>query len=301
MNAIRAQEADGIRRLFKYNSEDVRKVVPNYGKFVDGEITKNGRQHPLVKTQYFCEVIDAIAGMFTATRLAMLTAEPIENAEPAAGHTYAMTIDVGGQDEAILELDGLGNPGRDYLQVDIIEIDLSNLSVAQKPTYHVVKRFEWQGINHVDAFTALCAIIDHWNIMYIVEDATGVGEGLWGMFAKRYPTRTIPFKFTQQSKSELGYIFLGTIDTGRLRDHCHTEKVREQYSHCRSEILTGPQKTMRWGVRDGTRGADGLLVHDDCIIADALTAVLDQLDWFISAPTTIIDQSDVLKDMDNAY
>jgi hypothetical protein len=300
-NAIEAEKADGIRRLFKYNNDDVRKVVPAYGVFVDNEIKKLGRQHPLIKTQYFCETIDAIAGMFNAGRLALLTAEPLTDSSPQAGHAYAITMDVGGQDEAILELDGLSNPGRDYVTVDIVDIDLSNLSIAQKPTYHVIKRLEWQGVNHVDIFGALIAIMDTWHAQYIVLDATGVGEGLWGMCLKKYPTRTIGFKFTQQSKSEMGYSFLGMIDTGRFRDHCHTETVNEQYTNCNSEILLGPAHTMRWGVKDGTRGADGLLIHDDYILADALISQLDLLDWYIPTQTTIIEAPDVLQGMDNAY
>jgi hypothetical protein len=210
-------------------------------------------------------------------------------------------IDVGGQDEAMLELDGLSNPGRDYVQVDIVQVDLSSLELLQAPTYHIVKRLEWQGENHVNIFGAVSALVQTWNILFIVIDATGVGEGLWGMCAKKYPTKTIAVKFTQQTKSEIGYAYLGVVDTGRLRDHCHTKKVAEQYQNCTSEILLGPAKTMRWGVKDGTRNAEGNLIHDDCVITDALTSQLDKLQWYINAPTIIIEQPDVLKEMDNAY
>jgi hypothetical protein len=301
LHAIEAEKADGIRRLFKYNSDDVRKVVPNYGVFVDNEIAKLGRQHPLVKTQYFCETIDAIAGMFNAGRLAMLQAEAYTDPLPDPNATYALLMDVGGQDEAIIELDGMRNPGRDYVTVDIIRIDLSDLSITQKPIYHIVKRFEWQGVNHVDVFSAVAALVEAWHANYIIIDATGVGEGLWGMFAKKYPTRTVGFKFTAQSKSEMGYALLGIIDTGRLRDHDHTEKAREQYTFCRSEILIGPNKTMRWGVKDGTRNTQGQLIHDDIVLTDALVTQLDLLDWFVPMQTTIIEQPDVLKEMDGRY
>jgi hypothetical protein len=121
------------------------------------------------------------------------------------------------------------------------------------------------------------------------------------MFAKRFPTRTIPFKFTQQSKSEMGYQFLAMIDTGRFKDHCHTETVREQYEKCTSEVLIGPAKTMKWGVKDGTRDSNGNLVHDDYITTDALTTQLDIMDWYAQSETRIIEYTDVLKDMDNAY
>jgi hypothetical protein len=300
--AAREQEKqDGIRRVFMYTADDVRKVNKAYGTFVDGEVRKLGRQHPLIKTQYFCEEIDAIANLFNAGRLALIQAPPIENAQPQEGKTYCMLIDVGGQDEALLELDGMSNPGRDYVTLDIIEIDLSSLALLQSPTYHVNKRLEWHGVNHVDVFGAIVALIQSWNCLYLVLDATGVGEGLWGMCAKKWPTKTIPVKFTQQTKSEIGYAFLGIIDTGRFRDHCHTKTVDEQYVNCTSEILIGPLKTMRWGVKDGTRGADGQLIHDDYITADSLTSELDKLEWYIPGKTTIIEQPDVLEEMNANY
>lgn len=300
-NAIELEKQDGIRRHFQYNADEVRKVIPQYGHFVDGEIQKLGRQHPLVKTQYFCEEIDAIASMFNTGRMALIHAEQIENAQPEPGHIYCLVADIGGQDEAMLQLDGLSNPGRDYVTVGIVDVDLSSLQVAQAPTYHIVKRLEWQGANHVNIFGAIMALVQTWNCMYIILDATGVGEGLWGMCAKRYPTKTMGIKFTAQTKSEIGYSFLGIVDTGRFRDHCHTETVADQYANCTSEILIGPLHTMRWGVKDGTRGKDGQLLHDDYILADALVTQLDKLEWYVPSETIVIDSPDVLKEMDNAY
>ena len=68
LRAAREQEQkDGIRRVFISTCEDVRKDVPAYGHYVDGEIHKLGRHHPLIRTQYFCEEIDAQTGMFPAS------------------------------------------------------------------------------------------------------------------------------------------------------------------------------------------------------------------------------------------
>ncbi len=128
-------------------------------------------------------------------------------------------------------------------------------------------------------------------------DATGVGEGLWAMMDHAFPTRVIPVKFTQQGKSEIGWRFLSIIETGRFRDHAHTNEVRLQYSKCISEILPGPAKTLRWGVPDGTRGPAGELIHDDFILADSLTAKLDELEWHIHFRTFIIPGRDPLLDM----
>lgn len=299
--ARQEEKQDGIRRVFIYNSDEVRKVNKPYGQFVDSQIRKLGRQHPLVKTQYFCERIDAQTGMFNATRRALMVGDQPSQETPIPGHIYALTIDVGGQDEALLNLDGMGNPGRDYTTADIIDIDLSTLTDLQAPTYRVVQRHAWQGESHVSIFGKIKTFADRWNVQYIVIDATGVGEGLWAMTAKRYPTKTIAIKFTQQTKSEIGYAFIGIIETGRFRDCAPTEQINEQYQNCQSEILIGPAKTMRWGVPDGTRGADGQLIHDDHITADAEVAELDKLQWFIQSETQIFEQADILQEYDRAY
>jgi hypothetical protein len=267
-------------------------------------VKKLGRQHPLVKTQYFCERIDALTGMFNAARRALMIGDTLRAGlpSPVPGRIYALTIDVGGQDEALLNLDGMGNPGRDYTTLDIIDIDLSTLEDLQAPTYRVVQRQAWQGENHISIFGKIKAIAEAWNAQYIVIDSTGVGEGLWAMAAKRFPTKTIAVKFTQQTKSEIGYAFIGIIETGRFRDCDPSEIVAEQYANCESEILIGPAKTMRWGVKDGTRNSAGQLIHDDHITADSLVAELDKLEWYVPAKTAIIEpEQDVLQEMNHAY
>jgi hypothetical protein len=115
------------------------------------------------------------------------------------------------------------------------------------------------------------------------------------MLDRAFPARLIPVKFTRQEKSELGWRFLSIIETGRFGDPltaagkgAWADKVRLQYSRCICEILPGPARTLRWGVPEGARGPDGELVHDDFILADALVARLDQLEWHLHFPTTII-------------
>ena len=299
--ARRQEKKDGKKRVFMADCIEVAKHNALYGEFVKKEIDKLGRQHPLIKTQYFCETIDAQAGMFNNARRALMIGDQPAQDAPQAGHIYAFLIDVAGQDEALLNLDGMGNPGRDFTRLTIVDIDLSTLETLQAPTYRAVRREGWQGIGHLDVFGKVKAFADVWNPQYIVIDSTGVGEGLWAMTAKTYPTRTHPVKFTQQVKSEIGWGYLAIVETGRFRDCCPTDEVRIQYEKCQSEILPGPAKTLRWGVKDGTRGPDGLLVHDDIVIADSLTAIIDKLEWTIPIEAEIVPAKDPLKDMDNAY
>src|SRR3990172_7012330 len=113
--------------------------------------------------------------MFNAARRALMIGDQPGHLTPVPGHIYALTIDVGGQDEALLNLDGMGNPGRDYTTLDIIDIDLSTLQDLQAPTYRVVQRQAWQGESHVNIFGKIKAFAESWNVQVIVIDATGVG------------------------------------------------------------------------------------------------------------------------------
>ncbi len=217
--------------------------------------------------------------------------------ESAVGATHVGATLVG----ATHASPGLNNPGRDSTALTIVEIDLSTLETLHHPTYHVLARHSWVGENHLSVYGKIKSLAETWHPQHIVIDATGVGEGLWALLDRAFPSRLIPVKFTQQEKSEIGWRFLSIIETGRFRDHCHTDEVRLQYTHCICEILPGPGKTLRWGVPDGTRGPDGELIHDDFILADSLVAKLDQLEWHLSFPTIIIPARDPLLDMDHRF
>lgn len=324
-SALQAQQRDGIQRVFYFTADDVRRLVPSYGLHVDRKIAEFGRNHPLIRTQYFSESIDAQSGMFNPARLLLIQANQIPVDSPlqmysfgegsgvgsdspslsgkgSGVRSYAFLIDIAGQDESKMNIlqsfdMGLGNPGRDSTALSIVEIDLSTLGTLRRPTYHVVARHSWVGENHLTVFGKLKNLAETWNPGHIVMDATGVGEGLWALMDRAFPSRVIPVKFTQQEKSEIGWRFLSIIETGRFRDHVHTDEVRLQYSKCICEILPGPAKTLRWGVPDGTRGPDGELIHDDFILADSLTAILDRLEWHLSFGAVIINFPDPLIEM----
>ncbi|HEX8992911.1 MAG TPA: hypothetical protein VF784_14620 [Anaerolineales bacterium] len=66
------QEQDGIQRLFFYTGEEVAAIVPEYAAHLERVVKEKGRQHPLVRTQYFNEAIDAVSGMFNAGRMVLI-------------------------------------------------------------------------------------------------------------------------------------------------------------------------------------------------------------------------------------
>ncbi len=171
----------------------------------------------------------------------------------------AFLLDVAGQEESHFSAGRIDfklfpTRGHDSVTLRIVELDLSTLEIQQALTYRIIHTQQWTGENHLTVFGQLKSLAETMNPLHIVIDATGVGEGLWAMLDKTFPTRVIPVKFTQQVKSELAYGFLAIINTGRFRDCVPAPETDRQYAACEAEIIPGPRKIMRWGVPDGRHG-----------------------------------------------
>ena len=325
--ARKAEQSDGIQRVFMLTADDVRKEVPAYGIFVDNEVKRLGCNHPMVKTQYFSEEIDAEGGLFPPERVAMMKGSHAPCFEPLDNKLYALALDLAGQDEAVIQNPGdtraaeeLANPRRDSTALTVFEVDLSSVDdeLIGKPTYKVVFRKEWVGVKHSSLYSEIKAFAELYHCRFLVVDSTGVGAGMASFLDAAYGEKVIPFDFNIRTKSDLLWDFLGIIDSGRYKDYelpldedawgqevnvinC-AKKFWEQVEFCQFEILPGPQKRVKWGVPDGTRNpATGELVHDDLLISAALCAALDDKDWSVSAPTFIIQAPDPLDEMDQGF
>ncbi len=312
--ARQAEQQDGIRRAFVIDAEDVAREVPAYGRFVAGQVSRLGRDHPLVRTQYFAEEIHADGGMFPPERRALMQGRHIPQDAPLPGEVYAALIDLAGEDEgAGDDPQALQNPGRDLTAVTIVLCDLRTLhdEGLQAPVYRVVGRREWIGVRHSELYGKLRALLEHWSVRYAVVDATGVGAGLTSFLVKTFGERIIPFVFTAASKSQLGWDFLSICDSGRWKEAQvwgspgmieTSKRFWEQCEFCEYRVLDVPGKRMCWGVPDGRRHPEtGEVLHDDLLVSAALSAVLDRQNWVLTAPGVILQTADVLDDLDAGF
>ncbi len=304
LRAAQLRQKDTGRQLaFVLTADDVSDEVPAYGDFVEGQIARLGRNHPLVRTQFFSEEIDETAGMFPAARVALMKGTHSALTAPREGQLYAMLVDVAGEDEGAIE-GVLQSSGRDSTALTIAEIDIAGIAEDQAPTYKIVNRHEWIGTKHTALHAQLKALAEHWQARYLVVDSTGIGAGLASFLDKSLPGKVIPFVFTQKSKSDLGWKFLATIETGRYKEYAPGDYAQavfwEQVEFCESRVLSGPGRTVRWGVPDGTRNpATGDLVHDDLLVSAAMCSLLDSQEWGLARSQ--IEYSDPLAELDEVY
>jgi len=307
-----AEIRDHVQRVFLVTPDQVSKENPAYGDFVARQVAKYGRNHPLVKTQYYNEEIDADGGMFPAARRALMVGSHPRQAQPRPGSVYAFLLDVAGEDEGAtgdkVGLAALEHPERDAIALTIVEVDPATVSdpLVAAPSYRAVDRRLWIGVKHTTLYSTLVRLAVDWRARFLVVDATGVGAGLASFLDKALPGKVLPFIFNSATKSQLGWQFLAIVETGRWQDWAIPEGADDPESATFWRELefvqyeAGLHQTLRWGAPAGARDpATGQLVHDDTVISAALSAVLDEQEWTPAAgPGFVVPGRDPLQDID---
>jgi hypothetical protein len=286
LRAARAlEEQDGIRRAFQIDADRVAQELPVYAEFVREQVQRHGRTHPVVRSQFFSEEVEAEAGMFPSARQCLMRGNHAAAVAPLPGRQYAMLLDVGGE-QAALEGDANVSSAadrHDSTALTVVELDLSALAdpLVAAPIYRVVHRQVWSGIAHSRIYAGVLALAELWQPRRLVVDATGIGAGLAAFLLKALGSRVLPFIFSSTSKSALGWGFLSICDTGRFKDHAENGSAEQrifwqQVNLCQMQVADGAAHGLRWGVPDGTRNpANGEQVHDDLLISAALCALLE--------------------------
>ncbi len=87
LRTAKALEAeDGVRRVFHLNADRVMAEVPAYGAHLAAQVSRLGRNHPMIRTQYYCEEIDAEGGLFSSERQTSCRAVILMRLTPGRGH-----------------------------------------------------------------------------------------------------------------------------------------------------------------------------------------------------------------------
>jgi hypothetical protein len=316
--ARQEEEKDGFKRCFHLSPEQVAAEVPAYGEYLKSTLSRLGRHHPMVRTQFYGEEIESEGSLFPSSRLALMQGNHPPCDAPTPGCVYSLLLDVAGEAENSSSKSsplttgaaGTAKTSRDATALTVVEIDRKTLydDLLHAPTYRVVHRKIWTGVPHTELYGLLNAQAEHWKCKYFVVDATGLGVGLASFLGRSLgfaseAGKVIPFNFTASSKSKLGWDFLSVIDSGRFKDYMpdsapkgmgssayHENPQSEdiplhslfhrQASHCRYEVSRSPSHTLRWGVSPTQRDPlTGDLLHDDLLISAALCTLLDKQDW----------------------
>lgn len=292
------EKEDGRKRAFVLTATEVAKEVPSYGKFVNRQVERFGRNHPLIRTQFFSEELNESGKLFSSSRIALLQGTHSPQIIPNSNSLYALLLDIGGEDENT-NIHYSGNElyydsNRDSTALTVVEIDLTTLQddLIKRPTYYIVNRKEWIGMNHAQLYTKIKALMEHWKARYCVIDASGLGMGISSFLQTAFPGKVIPFVFTSKTKSRLGWDFIALIESGRIKEYSiegmnpnnpnvyYHNRYIKQLTHIEHYIKTERGQQLQWGVPAGIKDPlDGSFIHDDLVISTALSTCLDDCHW----------------------
>jgi len=291
--SLALERRDGLRRHFRYDWEEVARYNPAYGRYVEQERQRLGESHPLFLTQYCLQPLSTKGRLLTTAQRALLAGSHSRRAEPQPGEVYVAGLDLAGEEQFS---EGSGGRSRDATVLTIARAlfpPRSNLrpigpgihnnprpigpgiqqGPLQEPLLEVVEHQAFVGELHDELLRRLSGLLRLWGVRRVAVDATGLGEPLARFLAGALgDDLVIPYRFTAESKSRLGYGLLAAINSGRLRMYIQdgSPEYREfwrQVERARAEYR--PNRTMSFFVAP----AEG---HDDYLMSLALAVVAAQ-------------------------
>jgi hypothetical protein len=265
---LELEKSDGFKRHFRYDWQEVARHNPNYLSFVEAERARMGDDHPLFLSQYALLPIRTGGGFLNRSQIGQLQGNHTRlRSRESNRKIYVAGIDLAGEAEITEELE-LTVRGRDATVITIANIDFPpDEAVIKEPHIQIVEHYCWVGKKHPDLYRLMADVLRNtWGCSRIVVDATGVGEAVASFLRSSLGSRVLPFKFSQVSKSALGFNLLAAINSGRLKLYKGdgTEDYRElMFELERARSVCRPNQTINFFV-DPAEG------HDDYLMSLAL-------------------------------
>lgn len=290
-------------RAFLTDAVRVGKEVPAYADFVREQVALLGRDHPTVRTQYFCEEIGDLTGMFSAERIAGMRGTHRPQDVPDADGCIVFLIDIAGSDEMSVKSrteQGFGDR-RDATVLTICEVCPPE-APGGGPVWKVRARRYYRNLPAARLEEEVSAEFLRWDPRRAVLDHTGLGCLLSDYLNRRFPGVVSAYDITAANKSRMAWEFLAMTGNGRWQEYAADELSTEESpfdpARDRFEILSDPAllqrmffrelracrispsadgNQVRWGVPEGTRDpASGRLIHDDLVLSAALSVFEDR-------------------------
>lgn len=208
--------------------EDVGEENPAYLEYVLAEVRRLGRQHPLIKTQYYLEELADKGRMLSVQQLRQMVGEHERKDARTNEGIIVAGLDWAGADEDAGELTSLMTASkRDSvaLTVGALTWDKDDVGVWQ-PRIRIVARYEWTNQHPTTLHSTLVDILlRKWKVNKLHADGTGLGgpetarlsKAMDGGTGKRVEART--FDAAWNTQTDLAFQYLALVNGSRLLDH----------------------------------------------------------------------------------
>ena len=284
------QEKDGIQRVWVTPPEVVAAENPAYATFLNAQVSRYGRNHPIVASEYYLEPIDASGGLFDTRRRRLLAGHHDRQTEPFHFSTYIATIDIGGADEQTAAPGQLDNPRRDYTVVTITEVSADRLPIYRAVDImidHGTRHFSASADGRLTLAEQILAYLARWHVAAVIVDSSGLGQGLADWLHNRRPN-VHKFQFSATTKAALGSAFIALVEQHRACywrsdvEYSDAWWFIEQAAACSYYVRPDGrfERDLRWSVPDShttSTPTGNVPTHVDRLISFALVAEAERL------------------------
>jgi hypothetical protein len=256
-----AELSDGVRRTFVYPWEHCAAYNPAYRAYVEAERERLGPLHPLFTTQYELKALGGGGRLLSGAVLGMMVGRHRAEAGGSALSSYVAGLDVAGEAPA-----GVASVrGPDFTALVVGRLVWT---AAEVPEVEAVRLYRWRGESHEVVYPQIMRLLgDVWGVRRVAVDSTAIGEAAALLLRRSLgESRVVSYRYTQRSKSSLGYGLQAAAGTGRVRVHADDGSVEwraldGELRLCRASYSAA--RVLSWEV-DPSEG------HDDLVNALAL-------------------------------
>lgn len=217
-------------KIFRISPDQVAAANPRYGEFVDSEVARLGRDHPLIKTQYFLELLPNAGRMLKRQQLAIMHGEHERQERREQERQIVAGLDFAGADEDAGDLVSLtSQSSRDSVALTIGALEWVKIATGiVEPHIRILARYEWANVNPVALHTTLYDVLwNRWRVDRCHCDATGIGSTSTAFLAQaingkggndeRIVAQTFDSGWTAHTEEAFNY--LAAVNGVRLLDY----------------------------------------------------------------------------------
>lgn len=281
-------EGRSVGRTFRILPETVAEANATYGDFVDSEVRRKGRDHPLIKTQYFLEPLPGMGRLLSDQKLQLMVGSHARREERTDEAQIVAGLDFAGADESAGEMIGLATGSeRDSVALTIGQVDWTNIAEGiVEPVLKVLDRYEWVNVRPESLHTTLYRILwEKWRVNRVHCDGTGIGATSTAFLAAALNkgaterVHAVVFDGAWVSHSRLAFRYIAAVNGSRFLDYQPGFDV-VQVAHQEAPDVHNPHRHVWWQrghakleAKPGKKvhiyvpEAEG---HDDLMISDML-------------------------------
>lgn len=215
-------------RYFRVLPDVVAESNPAYGRFVDSEVRRLGRDHPFVKTQFFLEPLKSAGRILDEQKLRQMLGSHDRQERRTNQAQIVAGLDFAGADEEATAISSLNDAsGRDSVALTVGAVEwVKVMEGLILPFTRILARYEWTNVNPVSLHTTLYELLwNRWKVDRVHCDGTGIGATSTAFLAtalnKNGRERVVAqvFDGALGLHTDLAFGYLAAINGARLLDY----------------------------------------------------------------------------------